>query len=140
MPDDDSEFATAITTWARDSLPADAHLGSILRACTQLRDAQPGPWVEEVTQAARDTFIQQLRSIDVTLAQQLAEADSGYGDAYATMSDVAVAPATGGQPQQQRPPGWRRQRQQQQQHPLTADVAVGPLQLPLPLSQPSPTA
>ena len=57
VPDDDSEFAAAITTWARDSLPADAHLGSILRACAQLRDAQPGPWVGEVTLSARDTFI-----------------------------------------------------------------------------------
>ena len=111
VPDDDSEFAAAITTWARDSLPADAHLGSILRARTRLRDAQPGLWAGEVTQAARNAFIQQLCNVDAALTQQLAEVDSSYGDDNATMSDVAAVPATGGLPQQKRTPGRRQRRQ-----------------------------
>ena len=125
VPVDDSPFGVVITRWARDSLSDDAHLGSILRARTRLRDAQPGLWTGEVTQAARDAFIEQLRSIDAALAQQLVEADSGYGDDDATMSDAAAAPATGGQTQQQRSSGRRQRRQrQQQQQPLATDEAT----------------
>ena len=127
VPVDDSPFGVVITRWARDSLSDDAHLGSILRARTRLRDAQPGLWTGEVTQAARDAFIEQLRSIDAALAQQLVEADSSYGDDDATMSDAAAAPATGGQTQQQRSSGRRQRRQrQQQQQPQPSSSSLCP--------------
>ena len=50
----------------------------------RLLDARPGLCVGEKKQAAHDAFIEQLCNIDTALAQQLAKADSGYGDDDAT--------------------------------------------------------